>query len=169
MQKRTDPLIFIVEDNPVYNKLVVNYLHSKKFDRIESFLSGEECLKRLNEKPDIIIQDYLLEGIDGIEVLKATKKKHPPTEFIFLSGQDSVDVAINTMKLGAFDYIVKDQMALKKMVDKISKIIAMQNLARSNKRYKTGIALFFVALAAIILLLIGLSVMYPNKFNIWGN
>lgn len=169
MQKRTDPLIFIVEDNPVYNKLVVNYLHSKKFDRIESFLSGEECLKRLSEKPDIIIQDYLLEGIDGIEVLKATKKKHPPTEFIFLSGQDSVDVAINTMKLGAFDYIVKDQMALKKMVDKISKIIAMQNLARSNKRYKTGIALFFVALAAIILLLIGLSVMYPNKFNIWGN
>lgn len=168
MQKRTDPLIFIVEDNPVYNKLVVNYLHSKKFSRIESFLSGEECLKRLSEKPDIIIQDYLLEGIDGIEVLKATKKKHPPTEFIFLSGQDSVDVAINTMKLGAFDYIVKDQMALKKMVDKISKIIAMQNLARSNKRYKTGIALFFVALAAIILLLIGLSVMYPNKFNIWG-
>ncbi len=64
MQKRTDPLIFIVEDNPVYNKLVVNYLQSKKFNRIESFLSGEECLQKIKMKPDIIIQDYLLEGID---------------------------------------------------------------------------------------------------------
>ncbi|MCL4482950.1 MAG: response regulator [Bacteroidetes bacterium] len=169
MQRRTDPLIFIVEDNLVYNKLIVNYLHSKRFNRIESFLSGEECLKRMNEKPDIVIQDYLLEGIDGIEVLKATKKKFPHTEFIFLSGQDSVEVAINSMKLGAFDYIVKDQLALKKMVDKISKIIAMQNLAKSNKRYKAGIALFFVALAAIILILIGLSIIYPDKFDIWGS
>ena len=169
MQKETDPLIFIVEDNPVYNKLIVNYLNSKKFNRIESFFSGEECLKRISEKPDIIIQDYLLEGIDGIEVLKATKKIYPHTEFIFLSGQDSVDVAINTMKLGAYDYIVKDQVALKKMVDKITKILATQKLVKSNKRYKTGLVLFFVALAVIILLLISLSIMFPDKINIMGN
>ncbi len=167
MQKRTDPLIFIVEDNPVYNKLVVNYLNSKKFNNIESFSSGEECLKRIDQKPDIVIQDYLLEGIDGIEVLKATKKLYPNTEFIFLSGQDNIDVAINTMKLGAYDYIVKDQMALKKMVEKISKIIAVQNLIRSNKRYKTGIILFFVALGVIILVLISLSIIFPDRFNLW--
>ncbi len=168
MQKRTDPLIFIVEDNPVYNKLVVNYLQSKKFNRIESFLSGEECLKKIKMKPDIVIQDYLLEGIDGIEVLKATKKILPHTEFIFLSGQDSVDVAINTMKLGAYDYIVKDQLALKKMADKITKIIAVQKLVKNNRRYKTGIALFFLALVVIILLLISLSIIYPHKFNFFG-
>jgi DNA-binding NtrC family response regulator len=166
MQNKTDPLIFIVEDNPVYNKLVVNYLQSKKFSRIESFLSGEECLKRINEKPDIIIQDYLLEGIDGIEVLKATKKVYPHTEFIFLSGQDSVDVAINTMKLGAYDYIVKDQMALKKMIDKISKIIAVQQLRKSNKNYKTGIIIFFIGLVLIVALMIGMSLLFPQKFNI---
>jgi len=165
MQKRTDPLIFIVEDNPVYNKLVVNYLNSKKFNRIESFLSGEECLKNINMKPDIIIQDYLLEGMNGIEVLKATKKLQPQIEFIFLSGQDSVDVAINTMKHGAYDYIVKDQMALKKMADKITKIIAIQKLVKSNKRYKVGIALFFLTLALIIVFLISLSILYPSKFS----
>jgi len=158
-------LIFIVEDNPVYNKLVVNYLNSKKFNRIESFLSGEECMKNIGMKPDIIIQDYLLEGMNGIEVLKATKKIHPQIEFIFLSGQDSVDVAINTMKHGAYDYIVKDQMALKKMADKITKIIAIQKLVKSNKRYKVGIALFFLTLALIIVFLISLSIMYPNKFS----
>lgn len=158
-------MIFIVEDNPVYNKLVVNYLNSKKFNRIESFLSGEECMKNIGMKPDIIIQDYLLEGMNGIEVLKATKKIQPQIEFIFLSGQDSVDVAINTMKHGAYDYIVKDQMALKKMADKITKIIAIQKLVKSNKRYKVGIVLFFVTLALIIIFLISLSIFYPSEFN----
>jgi len=168
MKRRTDPLIFIVEDNPVYNKLIINYLQSKRFNRIESFFSGEECLKRIGEKPDIVIQDYLLEGMDGIEVLKQFKKVHSHAEFIFLSGQDSVDVAVNTLKLGAFDYIVKDQMALKKLVDKISRIMAMQKLLKSNRRYKTGITLFFVALVALILLLLSLSVFFPGKFNFFS-
>lgn len=169
MQRQIDPLIFIVEDNPVYNKLIVNYLQSKKFNRIESFLSGEECLKRIDQNPDIIIQDYLLEGIDGIAVLKQVKKILPNTEFIFLSGQDSVDVAVNTLKLGAYDYIVKDQMALKKMLDKITKILAVQVLVKSNKRYKTGIMLFFVALGVIIMVLVGLALLYPSKFQFFGN
>ncbi len=165
MKRRTDPLIFIVEDNPVYNKLIINYLQSKKFNRIESFFSGEECVKRIGEKPDIIIQDYLLEGIDGIEVLKQYKKVHSHAEFIFLSGQDSVDVAVNTLKLGAFDYIVKDQMALKKLADKITRIMVMQKLVRSNKLYKKGIIIFFVALTALILLILSLSLFFPGKFN----
>ncbi len=165
MQKQTEPLIFIVEDNPVYNKLIVNYLQSKKSYRIESFFSGEECLQRIDEHPDIVIQDYLLEGIDGIAVLKQVKKIHPQTEFIFLSGQDSVDVAVNTLKLGAYDYIVKDQMALKKMLDKITKILALQALVRSNKRYKTGIIVFFIVLAVIVSLLFGLTFLFPGKFH----
>jgi len=164
----SDPLIFIVEDNTVYNKLVVSYLRSQKFTRVESYLSGEECLKNISKKPDVIIQDYLLDGMNGIEVLKATKKLYPETEFIFLSGQDSVDVAINSMKYGAYDYIVKDQMALKKMVDKINKIISVKDLVKSNKRYKTGVTLFFIALAVLILIIISLTLLFPDKFTIRG-
>jgi DNA-binding NtrC family response regulator len=168
MQHLTDPLIFIVEDNTVYNKLVVSYLRSQKFTRVESYLTGEECLKNIHKKPDVIIQDYLLDGMNGIEVLKATKKLYPETEFIFLSGQDSVDVAINSMKYGAYDYIVKDQMALKKMVDKINKIISVKELVKSNKRYKSGVTFFFIALAVLILLLISLSLLFPGKFSLRG-
>jgi DNA-binding NtrC family response regulator len=168
MQNLKDPLIFIVEDNTVYNKLVVSYLRSQKFMRVESYLSGEECIKNIGKKPDIIIQDYLLDGMNGIEVLKMAKKVYPDTEFIFLSGQDSVDVAINSMKYGAYDYIVKDQMALKKMVDKINKIISVQDLVRSNKRYKVGVTFFFIALAILILILVSLTLLFPNRFSIGG-
>ncbi|MCE1198289.1 MAG: response regulator [Marinilabiliales bacterium] len=165
MQKQSDPLIFIVEDNPAYNDLVVHYLHSKKFNNVVGLTSGEECLKRIKEKPEIIVQDYLLEGMDGIEVLKQVKKVNPHTQFIFLSGQDSVDVAINTIKLGAFDYIVKDQMALKKLVDKIMKIQIHQQVVKSNQRYKTGILLFFMALIAILLILVVFIFIFPEHFN----
>ncbi len=166
MPNLADPLIFIVEDNTVYNKLVVSYLRSQKFTRVESYLTGEECLKNIYKKPDVIIQDYLLDGMNGIEVLKATKKLYPETEFIFLSGQDSVDVAINSMKYGAYDYIVKDQMALKKMVDKINKIISVRDLVKSNKRYKVGVLFFFIALAVLILVIISLTLLFPEKFSI---
>jgi DNA-binding NtrC family response regulator len=165
MQNLKDPLIFIVEDNKVYNKLVVSYLRSKKFNRIKTFLTGEDCLKHMVEKPDIVIQDYLLEGMNGIDVLKSAKEKCPESEFIFLSGQDSIDVAINTMKYGAYDYIVKDQMALKKMVNKINKIISVQQLVKSNKRYKVGVSMFFIVLAVLIILLVSLTVLFPTDFN----
>jgi len=166
MQNLIDPLIFIVEDNTVYNKLEVSYLRSQKFTRVESYLTGEECLKNIYKKPDVIIQDYILDGMNGIEVLKATKKLYPETEFIFLSGQDSVDIAINSMKYGAYDYIVKDQMALKKMVDKINKIISVRDLVKSNKRYKMGVTYFFIALVLLILIIISLTLLFPEKFSI---
>ncbi|HEY3390010.1 MAG TPA: response regulator [Prolixibacteraceae bacterium] len=168
MENQKYPLIFIVEDNSVYNKLIVNHLRTHKLMRTESFLTGEECLKNIDQKPDIIIQDYLLDGINGIEVLKATRKKYPNTEFIFLSGQNDIEVAINSMKYGAYDYIVKDQFALKKLTDRINKIIVHHELVNSNKRYKFGITLFFIALAVIILILASLTIFFPNTFSILG-
>jgi len=156
------PLIFIVEDNSVYNKLIVNHLRSHKLIRTESYLSGEECLKNINRKPDIIIQDYLLDGINGIDVLKATRKKYPETEFIFLSGQDNIEIAINSIKFGAYDYIVKDQHSLIKLTDKINKIMVSHELINSNKRFKFGITIFFVALAIIILIFASLTIFFPK-------
>ncbi|MCX6236619.1 MAG: response regulator [Bacteroidia bacterium] len=165
MENQKYPLIFIVEDNTVYNKLIVNHLRLHKLTRTESFLRGEDCLKNIDRKPDIIIQDYLLDGMTGIDVLKATRKKYPETEFIFLSGQNDIELAINSMKYGACDYIIKDQYALKKLTDKIGKIITIHELIISNKRYKLGITLFFIALSVIILIFASLAFFFPKTFS----
>lgn len=160
-----NPLIFVVEDNQIYNKLVVSYLKTNKFTRVESYLSGEEVLNNMNKNPDIVIQDYLLEGMTGIEVLIKAKKTNPNVEFIFLSGQDSIDIAINSMKYGAYDYIVKDQMALQKMVNKIHKINSVTELVTTNKRYKVGVILFFVGLGILVSVTLFLALMYPQIFG----
>ena len=154
IKKNKNPLIFIVEDNPVYSKLIVSFLKTQQYTNTATFASGEEVLDAMDRKPVVVIQDYLLEGMNGIEVLKKAKTIHPEVEFLFLSGQDSIDVAINSIKYGAYDYIVKDQMALPKMADKISRIISVNRLHTSHKRYKQGVILFFVGLAMIIILLI---------------
>ncbi|HAQ20420.1 MAG TPA: hypothetical protein DCR40_14495 [Prolixibacteraceae bacterium] len=164
MPNTKNPLIFVVEDNQMYNKLVVSYLKTNKFTLVESYLSGEEALKNMDKNPDIVIQDYLLEGMTGIEVLIKAKKSNPNVEFIFLSGQDSIDIAINSMKYGAYDYIVKDQMALQKLVNKINKINSVTELVKSNKRYKIGVVLFFIGIGLFIVLAIALAIMYPQIF-----
>jgi len=165
MQNTKNPLIFVVEDNQMYNKLVVSYLKTNKFTNVLSFLTGEDALKNMDKNPDIVIQDYLLEGMTGIEVLIKAKKTNPNVEFIFLSGQDSIDIAINSMKYGAYDYIVKDQMALQKMVNKIYKITSVTELVKSNKRYKIGVIVFFIGLAVLVLITIALAIMYPQIFG----
>lgn len=166
MQNSKNPLIFVVEDNQVYSKLIVSFLKTNKLTNVETFTTGESVLKAMDRQPDIIIQDYLLEGMNGIEVLKKAKQIAPNVEFIFLSGQDSIDIAINTMKYGAYDYIVKDQVALKKLVSKIDKIMSMNQLEVSRKRYKFGVILFFILLAVFIIIISTIAIMYPDKFGL---
>lgn len=166
MQNTKNPLIFVVEDNQMYNKLVVSYLKTNKFTNVESYLSGEEALNNMHKNPDIVIQDYLLDGMTGIEVLIKAKKTNPTVEFIFLSGQDSIDIAINSMKYGAYDYIVKDQMALQKMVNKINKINSVTELVKSNERYRVGVILFFVGIGLLVIATIVLAIMYPRVFGL---
>ena len=123
-------------------------------------------MNNMHKNPDIIIQDYLLDGMTGIEVLIKAKKINRAVEFIFLSGQDSIDIAINSMKYGAYDYIVKDQMALQKMVNKINKINSVTELVKTNKRYKIGVILFFIGLGLLIIVTLLLALFYPQIFGL---
>lgn len=136
MQIQNNPLIFVVDDNSMYNRLIASHLRLNKYQRIECFLSGEECVENLYKKPDIVIQDYLMNGINGIQVLKEFKKRNPKTEFIFLSGDDSFELAVNTIKYGAFDYVIKDQLAFKKLISSVDKILKIQQVTPPKKLLK---------------------------------
>jgi len=136
METSDNPLIFVVDDSPIYNRLIVSQLRMNKFQRIESFFSGEECLRNIYKKPAIIIQDYLMNGINGIEVLKESKKRDPGIEFIFLSGDDSFELAANTIKYGASDYVVKDHLAFKKLILAINKVLNTHQTILPKKFFK---------------------------------
>jgi len=119
--------LFLVDDDTVFLKsLEIEFLQHADFE-IETYTSGELCLKNLSNNPDVIILDYHLDGIDknamnGLETLIQIKALHPKMPVVILSSQDKIDVAVNCMHHKAFDYVMKSEtafMRLQKIIDTI--------------------------------------------------
>ena len=155
------PLIFVVEDNKTYSKGVVHYLNINGYENVMAFTSGEDCLNQLDLRPNIIIQDYKLQGISGLNVLQRVKSVLPYSEFIFLSAQDSIEIAVSSIKQGAFDYIVKDEVALQRMIQKIGNIIRLQKL---RKRYQI-LKIVIIVNLIIAALLVAWIIHYAKNHN----
>lgn len=149
MLKTKNPLLFIIEESIIYKDLIVGHLQTK-YKNIRTFKNAEECLKELHLHPDIIILDYSLEGATGLELMKKVKEMHPAIDFIFLSGQNDVEVAISIMKLGASDYVVKNDKAPTRLVKAIEQAIATTKKENLNKGFTIGVFGFFVLLLLVI-------------------
>ncbi len=160
MQKTKNPLIFLIEDSIVYKDLIVGYLKSKKLTNLKVFRNGEECMKHMHLQPDIIIMDYSAEGKTGLELMVQIKKDHPDTDFIFLSGQNQVQVAVRIMKIGAADYIVKNQDAPANLYKSIEFLIQQSKREKATKGFKIGVIGFFIVLFLIIMIITFVSVFF---------
>lgn len=147
-------LIYVVEDNQMYNKLVTGVITKQGFNNVKSFVSGKECIRAVKggEMPDIVIQDYHLNDSTGIDVLLNVKKHSKLSEFVFLTANENMEVAVNSIKYGAYDYIIKDNdVALKKVVNKISKISTLIDLRRRNRIIKNAMIVTLVVLVGIVI------------------
>lgn len=154
MSAKNSLLIYVVEDNLIYNRLVCENLKKQDFTNIKSFTSGKDCIAavKAGEKPDIVVQDYGLEDMTGIEVLVKVKKINKKTEFIFLTANENMDIAINTIKYGAYDYIIKDNnVAFSRLADKLNKVTKLIMLDRRNKLTRLAMIILLLVLSLIII------------------
>ncbi len=100
--------------------------------------SGEECLDIIDEEiPSLVLLDIWLPGIDGIETLKRIKSKYPKMQVIMISGHGSVESAVTTTKLGAFDFIEKP-LSLDKIVLIVNHALDIIRLEEENRLLKDG-------------------------------
>jgi DNA-binding NtrC family response regulator len=139
-------VMFIVEDDPSFNKLLTAYFNSKNKWEVHSFLTGEESLNKLHLMPVVWLQDYDLPGMNGIHVMKKAKKELPGTGFIFLSGQGTIQVAVDSLKEGAFDYIVKDANSKENALNKVDQIMYIKKLENNRKISKVSIIIVSIIL-----------------------
>ena len=101
--------IFVVEDDPMYAKLLSYHLSQNPDNEVEIFPNGKSLLSNLNSKnPDIITLDYSLPDMSGMDVLTKVKEFNPDLPVIVISGQEDIGTAVELLKHGARDYIVKD-------------------------------------------------------------
>ncbi|MGD9972550.1 MAG: response regulator [Desulfatirhabdiaceae bacterium] len=100
--------LLLVDDEIPFVEAMTKRLAHRNFQVIAAH-TGEQCLKQLEAHRDIevVILDVKMPGMDGIETLKEIKMKYPIVEVIMLTGHATVESAIDGMKLGAFDYLMK--------------------------------------------------------------
>jgi two-component system, OmpR family, response regulator len=122
MQK-VQPKIFVVEDNPVYQTLVLKQLENISQD-IQVFSTGEKFLAEMSHRPDLIILDYNLDGcINGYDVLKELKKLAFSSPVIFFSSNLEISVTSSILKLGVVEYIEKTIFTLPRLKNTISRVL----------------------------------------------
>src|SRR5664280_1016481 len=132
--------LFLVDDDSVYLKLLeIEFLQHANFS-IEAFATGEICIANLSHKPDVIILDYRLDGVDkkamnGIETLDKIKAFNPEIPVVMLSSQDKIEVAINCMHHKAFDYIVKSETAFLRLRKTLTTIFHTQKIEKTLSWY----------------------------------
>ncbi|WP_153797521.1 response regulator [Foetidibacter luteolus] len=118
----TSKSIFIVDDEPLHLSTSMYHLKRLGYKNIACFSSGEECISNLDLRPDIIFLDYLMNEMNGLDTLKAIKAYHRNCFVVFVSGQDNVEDALEALKNGAVDYIVKGKDQLKLIEAALSSI-----------------------------------------------
>ena len=114
--------IFVVEDDEWYNKLLVHNLSLNPDYEIESFVNGKDCLDNLYKKPDVITLDYRLPDMKGMEVLKRIKSENEDIQIILISGQNDIEVVVDLLKFGAYDYIVKSNEIKERLLNTVNNI-----------------------------------------------
>lgn len=132
--------LFLVDDDAVFLKsLEIEFLQHADFD-VETYSTGELCLKNLSHNPDVIILDYNLDGIEksamnGMETLDKIKAFNQDIPVVMLSSQDKIEIAIDCMHHRAFDYVVKSETAFVRLQKIFTTIFQYKKMEKELKWY----------------------------------
>ncbi len=121
--------IFIVEDDDWYSEILGYHLSLNPDYQVTRFASGKEVLCALNKKPDLITIDFSMPQYRGDKLLEKIKQINPDIPVIVISSQEDISVAVKLLKMGATDYIVKDNNTIDLLWNAILKV-------RENKALK---------------------------------
>ena len=110
--------VLLVDDEVEFVDTLAKRMKKRKLTA-SSVYSGEDALEFLGQHPtDVVVLDVKMPGIDGVRTLREIKQQYPLIEVIMLTGHANVEVAIEGMEIGAFDYLMKP-MAIDDLVYKI--------------------------------------------------
>ncbi len=135
--------ILVVDDDRLVNDFLTEAL-SRTGHNIDTCLSGEEALEEIADKKyDLLISDIKMKGIDGITLLKEARKAQPDLVVIMMTAYGTVENAVEAMKLGAYDFLLKPITpdAIDLLVARIAELIALRKENRQlrfdiNNRYQ---------------------------------
>ena len=147
--------LFYIEDSELYSIIINEKLREVADFRIQLYTTAEAAFKDLYLKPDLILLDYALPGINGLDAILKFKKNSPEIPIIVLSGQENLDVALEVMSAGASGYISKKKFSAQELYEVICSICG----GKERKTKLFGLTLRKnknVLIAFLILLFLGI-------------
>jgi DNA-binding NtrC family response regulator len=136
----SNKVVYIVDDEQSISKLLSFWVKDKWGYSVEVFSNSESMLKKVNSKPDLILLDIMLPGLDGIETLKRIRQIDENLPVIMLSAQGSIEVAVESLRYGAYDYFSKPidqqklELAIKNAIKNYDLQKELQNLKENVRR-----------------------------------
>lgn len=138
------PLIYIVDDDPNFRLLLERVL-SRDFT-VKMFARAEDCLNALkHEQPAVVLTDYTMPNINGVELTSLIRQKSPSVPVIVLTGYGSIESAVEALKAGAFHYVEKTTSGASVTANftvlrtLISRAIESASLKEETARYKSEV------------------------------
>lgn len=123
--------IFIVEDDSWYRNFLNYTLQLNPDYEVHTFENAKDCINNLHKKPDLITIDYSLPGMNGTELIKKIKEIDEQIQLIVISGQEDLSTAIELLKLGVFDYIIKNEDTKIRLMNSVQNAL-INNLLKSE-------------------------------------
>ena len=135
------PKILIIEDEAAIRRVLVKILSEENDTyQVEEAGDGLEGIDKIKKEDyDLVLCDIKMPKMDGVEVLEATRKLKPETPIVMISGHGDLDTAVNTMRLGAFDYISKPP-DLNRLLNTVRNALDRKELVVENKILKKKVS-----------------------------
>jgi len=133
--------VFIVEDDEWYLKMLTYHVELNPENIVNGFLSGKEVLNNLHKRPDLITLDYSLGDSNASEILDKIKVFDDEIPVVIISGQENVSTAVELLKNGAYDYIVKDEETKDRIWNIIKHLKENVGLKKEIKQLKKEVTL----------------------------
>jgi two-component system, OmpR family, response regulator len=166
--------MYIIDDDAVQREMIKDYMSERYLFTIDTFEDGESALANINtHNPEIVVLDYYLNANnksakDGISILKEIKAKSPETEVIMFTGEDKLEVAMESMRNGAFDYVVKGESAFNK-IEKVIDTLGERHRLKAQTIAQRKAIIVLAVLLAITLLAAFMYVGTLKDFFAWRN
>jgi CheY-like chemotaxis protein len=122
MQKQKFKRIFVVDDDPMWSMMLGQMLEDLGYTNISTFSNGTECLENMHLTPSLVFLDYQMDDMNGLEVLQKIKGQYPNTGVVFCSANETMQVALDALQKGSFDYVLKSKCGLEELSIVINEI-----------------------------------------------
>jgi len=135
---KPSPVVLLVDDDAVFRQVTAGELRRLGFE-VATAASGTEGVRKASEvEPDVVLLDLRLPDIGGLDVLKILREASPGSEVVMLTGHGSIDTAIESIRAGAFDYVVKP-CPLGELEVRIQRAIERRTLRRRASLLERGL------------------------------